>query len=145
MTNIFEVLREDHDRQRKLLKAVQDTSGDEAQRRSTFSELARELDAHAKAEERSLYAAMLAHKTSQPMASHSVHEHNEIDDLVEKLKDMEFSNPNWIRTFEDLAHKVHHHLDEEEHGVFQVAGKVLTEQDKTDLVAKFRDEKKVEV
>ncbi len=145
MTNIFEVLREDHDRQRSLLKTVQDTSGDEKDRRQSFAELARELDAHAKAEERSLYASMLAHKTSQPMASHSVHEHNEIDDLVEKLKDMDFSNPNWIRTFEDLAHKVNHHLNEEEHGVFQVAGKVLTEQDKSELVAKFRKEKEVEV
>ena len=144
MTNIFEALREDHERQRSLIKTVLLTEGDEKDRREAFQEIITELDAHAKAEERSLYAAMLAHKASQPTASHSVHEHTEIDELVEKVKELEFSSPHWIRAFKELAKKVHHHLAEEEHGVFQLAGKVLTEKEKTELVAKFEKHKAVE-
>ncbi|MEZ5974515.1 MAG: hemerythrin domain-containing protein [Planctomycetota bacterium] len=144
MQTIFEALRESHDRQRDLLKKVSQTLGDSPDRRRLYSELKTELKSHADAEERSLYARMLEEKTSQPVASHSVHEHHEIDDLLEKLDDMSLSNPNWIRTFGELSEKVHHHLKEEEHGTFQVAGKVLSAAEKTALTEVYHDQKALE-
>ena len=57
---IFAELKRDHDRQRKLLDAIGETSGDSAERRTLFEELRLELQAHAAAEEESLYATMLA-------------------------------------------------------------------------------------
>ncbi|MEZ6019083.1 MAG: hemerythrin domain-containing protein [Planctomycetota bacterium] len=144
MQTIFEALRESHDRQRNLLKKVSQTLGDSPDRRRLYSELKTELKSHADAEERSLYARMLEEKTSQPVASHSVHEHHEIDDLLEKLDDMSLSNPNWIRTFGELSEKVHHHLKEEEHGTFQVAGKVLNAAEKTALTEVYHDQKALE-
>jgi len=144
MKNIFEALRADHDRQRALIKTIKETSGDESIRRSQFTELLKELTAHADAEERSLYAAMLGEKTSQPLASHSIHEHHEIDGLIATLKDIEYSSPNWIRKFDELADKVIHHLDEEEHSVFQLAGKVLSESSKVTLESKFEHHKTLE-
>ena len=144
MTNIFEALREDHDTQRKLVKDLRATSGDDPVRRDLYGKLKSELDAHAKAEERSLYAEMLGHKASQPVASHSIHEHTEIDKLIAKVDALDFDSPHWIRTFDDLAHKVLHHLEEEEHGVFQMAGKVINDAEKINLVKKFEKHKTIE-
>jgi non-homologous end joining protein Ku len=39
-----------------------------------------------------------------------------------------------------LAEKVEHHLKEEEHRFFQMAGKLLTDQQKTALARAYQDE-----
>lgn len=56
-----------------------------------------------------------------------------MDELVEQLEDTEMSATNWLKIAKDLEHKVTHHLDEEEHEVFQMAGKVQTEKQKISL------------
>lgn len=142
---IFDALRRDHDRQRTLLDTVANTSGDEKSRRIAFRELRRELSSHANAEERAFYSRLLADKSTQNQAGHSVHEHELLDDIVNELKDMEFSNPNWIRKFETLADKVRHHLEEEERSVFPLAGKVLGEEEKIQLADKYLSEKRAEI
>jgi hemerythrin-like domain-containing protein len=45
--------------------------------------------------------------------------------------------PQWIQTAEELVHLLRHHLDEEEQEVFQLAGKVLSEREKTELARAY--------
>jgi Hemerythrin HHE cation binding domain len=82
---IFAELKRDHDRQRKLLDAIAETSGDSEERRTLFEELRQELQAHAAAEEESLYATMLADPDLRDDARHSVSEHKEVDDMLGEL------------------------------------------------------------
>ncbi|MCR9161500.1 MAG: hemerythrin domain-containing protein [Nannocystaceae bacterium] len=130
---IFKTLREDHDKQRTLLDLVGKTKGDSEGRRELFARLKRELEEHAMAEEKSLYAAMMSADGGQEKARHSVAEHKDIDDIVEQLEEMEMSNPRWLATFDRLKHKVLHHLEEEEHEIFQAAGRVLDDERKESL------------
>ena len=74
---IFAELKRDHDRQRKLLDAIAETSGDSEERRTLFEELRLELQAHAAAEEESLYATMLADPDLREMAVEEVREAKE--------------------------------------------------------------------
>jgi len=134
---IFETLREDHDKQRRLLDLVAKTHGDSQGRRELFGRLKEELENHAKAEEQSLYAAMMSKDNGQDKARHSVAEHQEIDDLLGMLDDMDFSNPRWLATFGRLRERVEHHLDEEEEKMFQAAGRVLGEGRKESLIADY--------
>ena len=60
---IFERLRHDHDRQRQLIDDLVETQGESAERRNVFDELKRELDAHAKHEERHFYVPLMKHVT----------------------------------------------------------------------------------
>lgn len=136
---IFKTLREDHDKQRTLLELVSKTHGDSSGRRELFARLTAELQNHAKAEEQSLYAAMMAKDHGVEKARHSVAEHKDIDDLIETLEAMDFSNPRWLATFSRLQDKVLHHLEEEEREVFQVAGRVLDDDTKDGLHATFED------
>ena len=57
---------------------------------------------------------------------------------VESLEETEPSSPAWLPLAKKLAEKVEHHLKEEEHRFFQMAGKLLTEKQKTALAADYR-------
>jgi len=138
--NIFEALRADHERQRSLVARLVETHGDSPERRDLFDRLRAELEAHAGAEERHFYVPLMEHDLTQDKARHSVAEHKELDDYVEQLESYDMSGPQWIQTAKQLAHRLEHHLDEEEREVFQVAGKVLTEREKSDLAAEYADD-----
>ena len=72
-------------------------------------------------------------------ARHSVAEHKELDDRVEELENTDYSNPQWLVRFKELQHRVLHHLEEEEREVFQMAGKVLDEGQKSSLADVYRN------
>ena len=56
---IFDRLKQDHDKHRELLDKLMQTSGDSAEREQLFEELTKELKSHAAAEEQALYSTML--------------------------------------------------------------------------------------
>ena len=60
--------------------------------------------------------------------------------LVEQLEDTEMDASNWLKIAKDLEHQLIHHLDEEEQEVFQLAGKVLTDNQKTSLASDYNKE-----
>lgn len=65
-------------------------------------------------------------------------EHHEIDELIEKLEETEMSSPAWLAYAKQLHEKVNHHLDEEEHEVFQMAGKAFTKNQKESLASDYK-------
>ena len=135
--NIFEALRESHERQRSLCAQIVQTSGDTPERHTIFDQLRTELAAHAKAEDRHYYVRLLAHDAGVDLSRHAISEHHEIDELVESLEKTEESSPAWLPLAKKLAEKVEHHLQEEEHRFFQMAGKLLTEKQKTTLASAY--------
>ena len=140
MTTIFEALRADHEVQRDLADQLIGTTGAGDERRDLFARLKTELAAHAAAEERCFYVPLMQDDLSQDKARHSVSEHHEMDELVEQLDQYELGASQWLITAKELHHKVHHHLDEEEQEVFQIAGKVLAESAKTSLADDYEQE-----
>ena len=136
--NIFEALRESHERQRDLCRRVTDTSGDTPERRDLFAQLKVELAAHALAEDRHFYVPLMQHDAGMDLSRHAISEHHEIDELVESLEAADPATPVWLPLAKKLAEKVVHHLHEEEHRFFQMAGKLLTDKQKTDLASDYR-------
>ena len=135
--NIFEALRESHALQRSLSRQVLDTSGDTPERQALFKDLREELAAHALAEDRHFYVPLMQHDAGIDLSRHAIAEHHAIDELVEELEKTDPSSPGWLATAKKLTDKVHHHLEEEEHRFFQMAGKLLTERQKTALAASY--------
>jgi hemerythrin superfamily protein len=136
--NIFEALRLSHDTQRAL--AVQILGTGSPERDSLYLDFRHELAAHAAAEERCFYLPLIEHDSTMAQARHGMAEHHEMDELVEALNQIESASSAWIPQFEKLQHKVLHHLEDEEHSIFQLAGKVLTEQKKTELARAYEEE-----
>lgn len=142
--NIFEALRKDHEVQRDLIDRLLKTEGDTPLREKIWNELQEELEAHAKAEERAFYLPLMKKDMTQEKARHSVAEHHDIDEVIETLNNTDMSSPGWKMNAEKLAHLLVHHLDEEEHEVFQLAGKALKEKQKENLVEKYEETMKEE-
>ncbi|MES2634583.1 MAG: hemerythrin domain-containing protein [Pseudomonadota bacterium] len=138
--NIFEALRISHDTQRALATQILETQGDSPDRNRLYRELKHELAAHAAAEERWFYSPLIDHDESMAQSRHGMAEHHEMDKLVDELNGMEMSSSGWLAHFKKLHHKVYHHLEDEEHAIFQLAGKVLTEKQKTDLARSYEEE-----
>ena len=59
--------------------------------------------------------------------------------LIEELEKTDYSSAGWLVTAKKLQEKVVHHLNEEEHEVFQMAGKALTESQKQSLATDYRN------
>lgn len=135
--NIFEALRQDHDIQRKLLEQLVDTSGDTSARDEIFKKLKTELEIHADAEERYFYKPLIDVDRAQDLARHGIAEHHEIDELIEQLEETEYSSSAWLKIAKNLQEKVEHHLEDEEHQFFQIAGKVFSDGNKTALAKDY--------
>ena len=122
MATIFEELRKDHDKQRTLVDLVVKTKGDSEGRRELLDNLRKALQSHESAEEKHFYVPLMQADLTQEKARHSIAEHHEMDELLDELEQTDFSSSGWLATAEKLRERVLHHLDEEEHEVFQMAG-----------------------
>lgn len=141
---IFEDLKRDHDKHRELLEKLSETdSGDE--RRDLFEELRKELQAHAAAEEESLYSTMLGNPDLRDEARHSVSEHKEIDDKLGELLEADENSDAWEETFGELRHRYLHHIDEEEEEMFPKADEELSPQVEERIADVFEERKPKEL
>ena len=140
--NIFEALRESHEKQRYLSEKLIKTSGDSKERRALFELLKNELFAHAVGEDRYFYIPLMMTDSGLNITRHALAEHHKMDELLEQLTEMELSNPSWLAVAKKLFDTVHHHLQEEEHGFFQQAGKILSAEQKESLAQQYLAEYK---
>jgi len=139
--NIFQRLREDHDKQRLLIQSLLQTHGDSCARRDIYDSLKQELQAHAVAEERHFYVPLIGSDLMQEKSRHAIAEHHEMDELLADLDEIDNASSAWLIKAKKLSEKIHHHLEDEEHEFFQLAGKVLTPELKESLSDDFIAEK----
>lgn len=136
---IYDELRASHERQRSLCSSMVRTQArNPAKREALFRELRIELAAHAAAEERYLYVPILMYDMGLNSARHALAEHHDMDELVEDLQALHADGEAWGHKASELAHKVRHHLKEEETKFFQVSGKLLTPTQKLRLAVQYR-------
>ena len=82
----------------------------------------------------------MQHDAGVDLSRHAIAEHHQIDELVESLEETEASSPGWLPLARKLAEKVEHHLHEEEQRFFQMAGKLLSDAQKTALAHDYLKE-----
>lgn len=134
---IFEALRQSHDVQRELARQLVATSGSSPERADLFKRLKTEIAAHALSEERHFYAPLMAEDSGIDLSRHAIAEHHEMDEMVEELEKTDMSSSAWLPLAKKLTDKVRHHLEEEEHGFFQLAGKILSDAQKEKLAGAY--------
>jgi len=127
MPSIYAAIKSDHDRHRDLMDTIADTSGDSDRRNTAWSEFYHDVKAHAAAEEETFYSKLISKTWGQDSARHSVHEHQQLDDLMEELNELDMSSPGWLQKFKTLRHDYLHHIEEEEDEVFTRAREVIDE------------------
>lgn len=141
MPSIYEAIKADHDSHRALLETLSDTSGESDTRKSAWHDFYYDVKSHAAAEEETFYSKLISKTWGQDAARHSVHEHQQLDDLMEKLNDMDMSSPEWLKTFKELRHEYEHHMEEEENEVFERAREVISDAEIEGFGKRFEDRK----
>ena len=145
MTDIFTILKSDHELHREMLEQIAETVGDTPERRDLFEAFRVEVTAHAAAEEQSLYATMLGDPELQEDGRHSVAEHKEIDDLLGELQETDMATGAWLTKFKEMRHRYEHHIEEEEQEMFPAAEKEFSKKLAQELGAKFDRRKPAEL
>jgi len=144
MPSIYDAIKEDHDSHRDLLDKIEQTSGDSADRRAAWDAFYEDVKSHAAAEEETFYSKLISETWGQDAARHSVHEHQQLDDLMEELNETDMSSSGWLTRFKTLKHDYEHHMDEEESEVFERAKKVIGKEHNEGFGKEFEARKKEE-
>lgn len=142
---IFRDLKADHDKQRKMLKALGELQGDTKKRKTLFEEFRLELQSHAAAEEESLYAEMLADPKLREDARHSIAEHKEIDDVLGEMMELDFGSDEWTEKFFHMRRRYEHHIDEEEEEMFPAAARRFDDPTEYELARTYEERKPEEL
>src|SRR4029077_1602370 len=137
---IFDAIRESHDLQRDLCRKLTASRRDMAERQLLFLQLKVELRAHAVAEERHLYVPLLMDDGGLDASRHALHEHHEIDELLDDLSVRNKKQAGWIGSAKNLSFKVRHHLKEEEKKFLQLAGRLMSAAKKKQLAREYARE-----
>lgn len=137
MPSIYEAIQKDHQRHRDLLNTIAETEGDSPERRKAWDEFYRDIKSHSAAEEETFYSKLMNETWGQDAARHSVHEHAEMDEILEELREMDMASPGWLTRFKTLKHDYEHHMEEEENEVFSRAKDVIGEEENDDYGARF--------
>ncbi len=141
MPDIYSAIKADHDEHRRLLETLADTSGNSDARRKAWHSFYHDVKSHAAAEEETFYSKLISKTWGQDAARHSVHEHQQLDDLMEELNEMDMSSPGWLTKFKTLKHDYEHHMEEEEDEVFTRAREVISEDEIDGYGQRFQDRK----
>lgn len=143
--NIYKRLEKDHDKQRELIDAVKSSKPGSDKRSELWNTLKVELEAHASAEEQAFYSKLMAKPEGTDDTRHAVEEHQEMHEMIEKLDVMDQSSDIWDKSFDDLAHRVLHHVDEEEEDFFPDAQETLSDTQEKEALKSFNNRKDAEM
>lgn len=127
--DIFDRLKQDHDKHRSLLDKLAETHGDSDDRKELFEQFTLEVKSHASAEEQALYSTMLRKPPTTDETRHSVAEHHELEEAMNDLAATDMSSSAWMAKFKQLDHDYRHHIEEEEDDHFPDFAKHLTAED----------------
>lgn len=142
--DIFSRLKQDHDKHRKLLDQLAETSGNSPERQQLFEAFTKEVKGHAAAEEQALYATMLRKPPTTADTRHSVAEHHELEEALNDLAATDMSSSAWMQKFKQLDHDYRHHIEEEEKEHFPDFEQYLTDEDVQQMEQVFERRKAAE-
>ena len=142
---IYQALEADHDTQRRLCEDVKASEPGSDARSELWTTLRNELEAHASAEEQAFYSTLMAHPKGTDDTRHAIEEHQQMHEMIEKLDAMDQGADVWDSLFGKLAHKVGHHVDEEEAEFFPRAKGILSDAEEREAAETFATRKKAEL
>ncbi|MEO6433858.1 MAG: hemerythrin domain-containing protein [Sphingomicrobium sp.] len=143
--DIFDRLKQDHDKHRKLIAAIEKTSGDTPERRDLFETFKIDSKAHAASEEVTLYAILMGEVEMREYARHAAADHHEIDDAIKEVEETDFRSSGWLAKFKTLKDAYLEHIKEEEDTIFPDARKDLGEAKSIELRDAFNALKPEEI
>ncbi len=131
--NALELLKQDHQKVKKLLTAATETE-DKNQQKQLFREIKTELETHARIEETIFYPAVQENEDLAHMVFESIEEHRQVKTLLRELGRITAGSDKFKAKLKVLKDDVEHHAEEEEEGqMFPEVRKVMNSKDLEEL------------
>lgn len=141
--NFFEVIHKDHDEIKGILGQLELLKNFETKQREVLlKNLEQEFKPHMKAEEDAFYTPLKGNKKLKAQILESIEEHHVIDFLLDGLDNTQKGDEQWGAKVKVLKEFVEHHVHEEEDELFPQANEVLTDDQMSNILQHFQNEKK---
>lgn len=136
------LLKEDHDRVKKMLSDLDSTTERGIKtRKEGFAKLVNELEIHETIEEEIFYPALKEHSESREIVLEGYEEHNAVDMVIAEIKETPFDDETWGAKFTVMKENIEHHIEEEEGDMFKQARDVLDEEKLEELGKRMAERK----
>ena len=113
--NALELLKQDHEKVKELFEQAEGTE-DQKERKQLFNEIKKELDTHARIEEKVFYPAMKKHDELKDLVAESLKEHKQVKTMLRQMTKMGAGRSKFQEKLTSLIESVEHHAEEEEEG-----------------------------
>ncbi len=139
------LLKEDHDRVRKMLEeGEQTTERAEKTRTELFARLKSELTVHERIEEEVLYPALKGeHAQARDLAFEGYEEHHVVDTILAELEATPVTAEEWTAKFKVAKENLEHHIEEEEGQMFADARKAFSRDELEEMGRRMADIKQL--
>ena len=139
-TELFELLRQDHERVRELFKRIEKSSSTQVEmRKELFVRLEQELLIHMEAEERFFYTALEQYDVVRAKVLESFEEHLVARLVIGAFNSLAVDDERWPAKLKVLSQLIRTHVAEEEHELFKMAKKVLDNGQFLGIVTKIQE------
>ena len=120
------LLKEDHDKVKKLLEDLDSTTERGVKtREQLFSKIKQELEIHEAIEEEIFYPALKNHPKTKVLTLEAYEEHHVVDLVMAEIATIPFDQETWGAKFTVMKENVEHHIEEEEGEMFKQAKQVF--------------------
>lgn len=140
MDDIYAVIRDDHEKARRLIRRLAETGDAQASVRDELMPILKsELLVHQHVEEAVFYSHLKNREETRPDALEAVNEHHVVTMLLEELENMPKGNDEWLAKFGVLKELVEHHMEEEEDEFFANARKIIDEETAAEMGRQMKE------
>lgn len=138
----FKMLKQDHDKVKKILKELEDKTDRElASREELFTRLKQELIPHMEAEEKIFYPTLRNVQGPKKDILESIEEHHVGRMVLDELNGLSRNAPNWLAKLIVFKEIVEHHIEEEEDKIFDMAEDAIEDDQMSNIMRRFQEEK----
>ena len=128
------LLKEDHDKVKKLLTELETTTERGIKTRTElFATIKGELTVHEIIEEEIFYPELKAHPKARDIVLEGYEEHHVVDLLMSELESLDVSDEKWGAKAIVMKENIEHHIEEEEGEMFAKARQVFDRDELIDL------------
>lgn len=133
---IYDILKKDHDKVRKLLSSIE-----EKMDRELFAELKKEVTLHSDAEEETFYEPLQEKAGKSKIVVKNAHTEHELVTKIMKQLDKIDEEEEWLQLFAVMKKSLEAHIKMEEEDMFALAKKLFTSVEATEMASDMKEKK----
>ncbi len=136
----LQLLKDDHDKMKKLLEQGESTTErGEKTRTELLEKILEELTVHERIEEEIFYPALKEHPRAKELVLEAYEEHHVVDTIFGEIQATPVGDETWGAKFKVAKENIEHHIQEEEGEMFTQARQIFSRTELEELGARMQE------